>query len=255
MKFSVNYKSSHKNLADEIRCDVDKLGYLFNFIKDNPGKRVNITFSNNTLDTAKIYQQVDLIKEIVEDYTIECGNVKSLMDFLKDGYNAFLRFPVTDWETFYQLKEIGVSDIYIDGSLGFQQEKLAMTKGYIKLRTSPNKSPNASILGLSPQSFFIRPEDLSFYSSLDIIDFREENQEKEDMLFHIYERGTFSHDLNQLIPGRDMGINNLLLNDTEFGKVRANCGQKCKTPGYFCHLCGRTFNIARMIPQIAKKET
>lgn len=55
MKFSVNYKSSHKNLADEIRCDVDKLGYLFNFIKDNPGKRVNIIFSNNTLDTAKIY--------------------------------------------------------------------------------------------------------------------------------------------------------------------------------------------------------
>ncbi len=251
MLFSVSYKSSYKKDAHEIKCPDTKLGYIFNFIKEHPDKRICIVSSSIDLD--KVKQQVDMVKEIVQDYTIECRNLKELITLLNEGYNAFLAYPVVDWETFSLLKQIKVSDIYIDGPLGFQQEKLSIGKEHLKLRASPTRSPNASLIGASPQSFFIRPEDLKLYSSIDVIDFQETETKKEDTLFRIYTRGSFDHDLNILIPQSGMDVNNLLV-QKDFGSTRLNCRQRCKIPGYSCHYCLRTPQIIKKLVKVAKKE-
>lgn len=254
MIFSVNYHSDKIKLADEVRCPYNQLGLIIDFIKENPSKRYNIIIPDNLtqMGLKKLAEQVDVVKSIATNYTIECNNILQLQDLKDMGYNRYLRFPVTDWETLEELREAEVSDLYIDGPLGFQMNAIAKIKGDIKIRVSPTISPNAAIsANRKVSSFFIRPEDLELYSyAIDIIDFKENGQDKEDTLFSIYNRGTFNYDINMLInnlPER----NNLLFNN-DFAKKRLNCGQKCNIPGHQCHYCDTYFSVALRMKELAK---
>lgn len=117
MIFSVNYRSSNKDSADEIKCPFNKLGLIFDFIKENPNKRYNIVIKNSISEEIlnKAIEQIDYVREVAENYTIETGNILILNTLLDKGYNTYLRFPVSDWGTFHDLVLLGVSDIYIDG--------------------------------------------------------------------------------------------------------------------------------------------
>lgn len=248
MLFSVNYKSSRKQEADEVRCPVNQLGLIFNFIKDNPDKRYNIKIFKHEENWNKAIEQIDIVKAITPNYTVQCENVTHLRRLLLEGYNAYLRFPVADWESFTNLKELGVSDIYIDGPLGFQCNDIKSSKVEVKIRVSPTVSPNASLSNSANENtFFIRPEDLSLYEEvIDIIDFSETDQEKEDILFSIYKRGIFNFDLKELIQTLNMSVPNLFINP-EFAKFRLNCGQRCKAPGRVCHSCETQFILTNKI--------
>ena len=100
---------------------------------------------------------------------------------------------------FNNLKNIGVSDIYIDGALGFQMEKIGKAKGKIKIRVTPHMSPNAQWSSSDNEnSFYIRPEDIDNYSKyVDILDFRDNSKDTEETLFNIYKRKIFHFDLNK----------------------------------------------------------
>lgn len=243
MIFSVNYHSKYKQQAQEIKCPINRLGAIFNFIKDNPDKRFNIITKGDTL-SPKEQEQINLVKEITDNYTVSCGRVDILRDLLAQGYHAYLAFPATDWETFAELQDLGVSDIYIDGPLGFQMNKIAAGKKDIKIRVSPTMSPNSSLTKGEPNDFFIRPEDLKFYNSIDIIDFNETNTDKEDTLFSIYNRGTFNYSLQNLMSNLPYDINNLLFRE-DFVSHRLNCGQRCKEPNRSCHLCSNYFTVIK----------
>lgn len=121
---------------------------------------------------------------------------------------------------------MNVSDIYIDGSLGFQCDNLKISKGNTLIRISPTISSNANLNQqvTNANSFFIRPEDLILYEDIiDIIDFKVDDQEKEDTLFQIYKRGTFNFDLSQLIEHLHTKVPNMFI-QSEFAKQRLNCG-------------------------------
>lgn len=257
MIFSVNYHSKNKKNAQEIRCPYNQLGTIFDFIKQYPNKRYNILVPDDLVqvEIKKALEQVDFVKAIAESYTIQCGNILQLRDFLENGYNAYLRYPVTDWETFQELRELEVSDVYIDGPLGFYVDALSSIKGDIKIRVSPTVSPNISISAKrSPSSLFIRPEDLSFYSSvIDVIDFKANDQVKEDTLFSIYTRGTFNYDINLLINGLPSNVNNLMFK-SDFAKTRLNCQQKCNIPGHVCHYCDNYFSIIGKFKDLTQKK-
>lgn len=176
-----------------------------------------------------------------------------LQDLLSRGYNAYLKFPVSDWETFSDLSSIGVSDIYIDGPICFDINSIRKGKDNVKIRVSPTISANASIAGRTPNSFFIRPEDLNLYDEvIDVIDFHETNMDKEDSLFSIYTRGTFNYDIGHLVTGLPQ-INNLLIGK-DFAQPRLNCKQKCKIPGRSCHICHNNFLIIEKSLELAKKD-
>ena len=82
---------------------------------------------------------------------------------------------------------------------------------------SPTISPTAAIIGIRPNSFFIRPEDLSLYNKyIGVIDFKEPNQEKEDTLFSIYKRGSFLYDLKDLLDDCTFSVQNPFIKP-EFG--------------------------------------
>lgn len=144
------------------------------------------------------------------------------------------------------MRDASVTDIYIDGPLGFQCKKIAAAKKNVKIRMSPTVSPN-SVLAQTTRvnSLYVRPEDISLYSeAVDVIDFELDNQEQEDALFSIYSRGNFYFSIDNLIKGLNCNIYNVLFNE-EFGKTRANCGQRCKEPGHFCHYCDNYFTLMR----------
>ena len=258
MIFSVNHHSKHKTAAQEIRCPYNQLGSIFNFVKINPDKRYNVIVPDELIDTEmkKAIEQINFIKEVANDYTVQCGSIPQLHAFLSAGYNAYLRWPVVDWETYYNLRNLEVSDIYIDGPLGFEAKKIAESKGKTKIRVSPTISPNASLTreNKQPSSFYIRPEDLSLYKDMiDVIDFKQVNQEKEDVLFDIYNRGSFNFNIDQLIETLPKGMNNLMFK-SDFAKTRLNCGQKCRIPGRTCHLCENYFTIMAQLKTITSKE-
>lgn len=255
MLFSVNYKSAYKQEADEIRCPVNQLGLILPFIKNNPNKRYNIA-AVSSVERPKMIEQIDIVKEITDNYTIECNDISTLISLIFNGYNAYLSFPVTDWETFSNLVNQGVSDIYIDGPLGFQFDAVIKAKqdNPVKIRVSPTVSPNAALSSLeTSSSFFIRPEDLTRYEEMiDIIDFKIPEQEKEDALYKIYKRGTFDFNLADLIEHLRLRVPNLFI-QKEFVDYRLNCGQRCRIPGKSCHLCDTQVSLTNTLLDYFKR--
>jgi hypothetical protein len=247
MIFSLDYKSHNKAKAQEIRCPWNQLGSILKFVKENPFKRYVVIF-----DKDASYSQVDLLQTIAKDYTIQCSTIPQLIESLNRGYNAFISYPITTWEEFADLRRLKVSDIYIDSPLTFQTDKIKTVKEDIKIRVSPTVSPNSSFSAVkSPETFFIRPEDLFLYEGIiDVVDFKDP---REDTLFDIYTRGTFNFNLNELIPDLATSANNLLFSD-EFAKYRLNCRQLCKTPSHTCHLCSNYVRMAEALPRLGKND-
>lgn len=256
MKFSLNYRSKHKQEADEIRCPINQLGTIFPFVKDNPDKRYNIIIADNSsIEHDCMIEQIEYVKQVADNYTIQCGDIATFRGLLETGYNAYLRFPVVDWETFQNLQKSGSSDIYIDGPLGFQSSALVKGKKNTMIRVSPTISPNVSLSidSTNASSFFIRPEDLDKYNgAIDIIDFKMIDQDKEDTLFQIYKHGTFNFNLKELIEGLNCTVPNLFI-PSDFAQARLNCGQHCKIPGRGCSLCDTQLSLTNTIVDYFEK--
>lgn len=255
MLFSVNYQSKNKAKADEIRCPYNQLGMLYEFMKDHRDKRYLIAGVGSE-EPNRLLEQVDIVRDSTEDYTIECSSISFTRTFIKMGYHAFVKFPVTDWETIHSFINMGVSDIYIDSCLGFQLNKvyqLCQSKE-IKIRISPSLSPTAAITGLKPNSFFIRPEDLSLVDKyIGVLDFKITNQEKEDALFSIYKRKSFIYNLKDLLDDCTFSVPNPYIKP-EFGQARVNCGQRCLIPGHSCHLCETQVQLTNLVYDYFKDE-
>ena len=250
MLFSISYQSKMKKLADEIRCPYNQLGLLLKFIKENPQKRYLIELPSSITEEGidKAVKELEIIKDMVSDYTFACYSLNSFKETRKRGYQAFLALPVTDWELFDSLLEEGASDIWIDGALGFQTDAIARAKSSTKIRAVPNYS--AVIGDMKPNSFFIRPEDLDKYQrAVDIIFFREKDISREIILFTIYKRGNFIGNIEDLIPVTRESTPNALFKE-DFAETRLNCRQSCKVPGHHCTYCRTYFNIGRNIQKI-----
>lgn len=248
--FSVGFKSPRKELADEIRCPYNQLNRIYDFIKSHPEKRYLLELpDDDSLKYDKLIQQLSYL----ENYTISTGKISLLISLLDSNYNAFLKYPVADWETFSDLQRLGVSDIYIDGPLGFQTKTLTKGKGTTKIRVSPTISPNS--LTISPQSFYIRPEDLHLYAdSIDVIDFKVTGVDKETALFDIYSRESCIYNIDQLINGLPSNVKNSLIPE-KFAQKRLNCGQRCKVPSSSnCGFCNTCFDLSREIYKLAKNK-
>lgn len=253
MILSVNSQSPYKSAAGEVRCASNQLGKIFDFVKEHPEKRYNIILRREE-EFDKAIEQIEYIRAMAADYTIECDNIAQLKAFLALDYNAYIKFPISDWESFQGLKDLGVSDIYIDGAIGFQIAPLARGKQELKIRSTPTISPNASLCPPSANHFFIRPEDVQLYeSAIDILDLRQASLEKENGLFSIYQRGTFSFNIDNLIENVPAGVNNTGL--TDFALKRLDCGQKCKIPGNHCKWCDTQFSFIDKATKYGKIRT
>ena len=242
-------RPAHKKLdcVGEIKCPANRLGDVYDFFKEGTTKRCNIFLDGNMIPE-RFEEQVNFIRECTKNYTISCTNFGVMKDLLSKGYNVYFDYPITDWEMFDTLKKLGVSDINIDGPLGFQMDKIKQGKENIIIRVSPAASASASLSEEDNiNSFFIRPEDMPLYEeAIDIIDFRAQDTNTEKVLLDIYSRGTFDHNLSLLVKNLHTDITNPFI-DKKFAEARLNCGQRCKIPGRSCHMCQTQFRLTNLI--------
>lgn len=256
MKYSISYNTDIKlrEKADEIRVPLNKLGYLYDFIKAHPNKRYVIILDNIMNIDAHSEKQINYVKAVVgNNYSIECNQIAQMHQIADLGYNFYYKFGVADWESFGNLMEIGVTDIFIDGPLGFDINTLSLIKEKhdINVRVRPNISSNAAFARnkatVPANSFFIRPEDLSLYEkAIDILVFDKETSPlKEEMMFNIYHRGYYDSNISDIIHEIYPNINNQTVHPN-FAQNRTNCRQKCKS-GSRCSLCISSFDVANKL--------
>lgn len=254
MIYSVSYKSKHLSAAGEIVCPYNQLGQIYDFMKEHPEKRYIVTVSKDA-DINKLHEQLEYLKMVIGDnYTLSVSLEMARVLKNKSNIRYFINYPVADWETFNVYKALGVTDIWIDGPLCFDMPTIAKKKQNIKIRISPVFSPNSiRIMGdlvdfSFETTFFIRPEDISkeCYSPIDIIDFKTGDQEKEDALFDIYNRGEFLFDIDKLILGLRPGVSNMKLDaEPDWASRRSQCKQKCQHTSN-CHYCRTIFDLVEL---------
>ena len=123
MFYSLKYLNKFKDEAQEIKIDFNQLGSIYDYIKEHPDKRYNIRLSGDLIPENFEQQMTFVIGVVNQNYTISCYKFDLLLNLRKNGYNAYLDLPITDWETFRNLENWGVSDIYVDGPLAFSCDK------------------------------------------------------------------------------------------------------------------------------------
>ena len=106
------------------------------------------------------------------------------------------------------------------------------------------------------KSFVIPPRFLRNYSTIDYIDFSEDNQVKEDTLYKIYAIDQrWDGDLSELISGLNTEIDERYLikdRNLNFSAMRKNCKQKClrSTNGKSCHSCDYLQQLSSLLSNI-----
>lgn len=246
------YSFTYAPLTDkpcEIKVPWNQLGTM---IKNTKNRRINITNCNKDNIEAAI-DQITKLTKVTANYTISCRNFPVMFQFIEKGFNAYFDFPVADWETFDNLCKADVTDIQIDGALGFCMDSLNKRRKKVLIRANPVYSSNAGINN-NITSFYIRPEDLEQYNNtIDILDFQPIDASAEETYYNIYSRGEYNYDLSLLIKHLRESVPNYAILKT-FAQTRLNCQQKCKIPGHSCHICERQFNLANKTVEALTKE-
>lgn len=250
MLYSLHFNSQYKDEAEEIKIDYNGLSKQFDYIKEHPNKRYNIQLNTPEIPEGFVDLLVFTINTAIS-YTICTPHIYVLKELLKKGYNTYFKYPVSDWETFNLLKDMGVSDIIIDGALCFEMSEINGAAIGLILRTSPTGFRNnlRNDDKSYPNSWYIRPEDIEQYNAyIDYVEFND----KEDTLFRIYKRKSFPHSIDTLFPQIKSKVENGLIPST-FVKHRLNCGQACLKPFHRCHLCNNEMQVITMLKTLAKK--
>lgn len=249
MQLSVYYQSKYKAKADELTCPYNKLGYIEDFIRQYPNKRYILTVERaSATDFSQLFRQADFISSITQNYSIQCKDMPSyqILRNHQKRYQIFYDMPAYNWDMLNILADFNPTDILISGPLRFQVDKLVAFKENknIKLRILPFDNYDERLFTGSDKitSFYLRPEDMCFYEpAIDILHL------PNDAYFPIYSAKFFPDSLNILNPNLESKaeVNNMCI-PPMFGKLRANCGQKCQIPGYNCRACENALAAAKI---------
>ena len=143
---------------------------------------------------------------------------------------------------------MGVSDIMIQGDLGFFGDNLKdIKKKYnVNIRTVPYACIHVLDDGLT--NFWIRPDDIALYE--DVIDYCDilpiEEALRAETLYEIYTHmQDWCFDISDLIVGLNHHINNEIIN-SEFTRRRVNCQAICHS-GKPCNSCSLNIELGKKI--------
>ncbi len=248
MKSCIEWRKGFKYLPqiDEFNIDFrNKEIQLKKFLSTYAtSQRVNIRLPE---DYTK--QDIDLLKACYEKgfhIAIILPDKTYVKELKEQGIDFYFESPVITWDDFIGFKSLGVSDIFISGELGFELNKISelAKEENIQIRCYANivQSSWGSEVGL--KGFFIRPEDVDFYSKyIDVLEFYDaENQQ--NVLYEIYFHDReWVGNLQEIIKGLQLKINNYYILGSEFARRRSECGKKC-LKGSRCELCDRLVELA-----------
>lgn len=258
MKYCINSPTSkYLDKADEIsmtiksikKLDLKKTIDLFLKYKD---KKINLYIEDNE-DFIKNHG-MPTFAAIKETYPeLQLSIVLSKPDFneLNDKLLELIKksnFPyyyttyVSDWETLHFYKNLGVSEMYICGELGFELDNVGplLHKAGIKVRVIPNVAQCKEFLNNNITAFYIRPEDIPYYEKyVDTLDFYCTTGQEADALYKVYAIDKkWTGKLSTLILWLEGELEGKYITPV-FGSRRVKCGHKC-LKGKMCSVCETT---------------
>ena len=167
---------------------------------------------------------------------------KQLLDL---GVPFFFQFICNTKMQLMRMFDLGVSDIYIGGELGFSLKdvQLIKNKRFINIRVMPDHPKNFELEQLVDplKTFWIIPQSLDIYAPyVDVFEFRTRAKAK----LKIYKEKKWEGKVSTLIPDSKCEV----FCDTlppSFGICRLNCGLHCAYSS--CHACEAAVDFAKQL--------
>ena len=249
MKYCLTYNS----IKDKEYKDVNELKIkynpddksLFDFLQKYKDKVINIYVSAAQLQDKS---NIRLFKGFIAK---GCTNFKLIITFIQDNRESvdalkaekipfFFSTVVQDWASFYLLLSYSPTDIYVTGELGFELDKLSkIAQAHnCSLRIYPNISGADFFNDKGLKNFYVRPEDINFYSRfVSVCEFYTgDDIDRELVYYKIYAKDKkWWGPLKEIIIGLGADIDNRYIGP-EFSWFRSSCGLKC-IKGESCKIC------------------
>ena len=235
-EFNINYKENKtKQLFDFL--DIYAQTQRVNIRVDKQISKDDVEFLD-TIYKEKSYNIAILFENVYpEQIPLEMFKTLSIPFFFGTGVN--------NWDNLNELIELGVSDIYLTGDLCFNLSSVAKyVPGDIHLRCFVNLCQSDWDNSKGLKTFFIRPEDIDFYSGIfDVFEFYK-SEDIQNTLYEVYFKDKeWNGNLREIIKGLKRDLNSYYILGDEFGRTRANCQRKC-IKGGSCEMCDRLAELA-----------
>ena len=252
MKSCIEWRKGFKYLPqiDEFNIDyrnkeIKLINFLQHYAKD---QRVNIRLPN---DYTK--DDIDLLEAAYEkgyNITIILPDKYYAEELRDHGTPFYFQSPVVSWDQLRGYFALGVSDVMVSGELGFELDKISelAKKREIQVRCYANIAQSGGwSYGDGFKDFYIRPEDVDFYSNyVDVIEFYN-SSDRQNVLYEIYFKDKeWNGKLREVIKGITTDINNYYILGSEFARRRSQCAKKC-LKGNRCQLCDRLTDLAKSL--------
>ena len=230
-----------------------------------------INFQDKTIiiDVTAAFEQIDA--QLLQGLFKKFKNIKLLISFdNKEHLSRVKRYnipyffiePVTTIDQLNGFMKYQPTDMYICEQLGFSLDKISklLHDNNIKVRVFPNICQSSFKETPSIKTFFIRPEDIKFYSTfVDVFELVSNNAEIQNTLFKIYKQQKWFGKIKQIIPTYKGELDSKYLLDS-FGAIRCKCGKRCMYKPQSCNICDRfieladTFEQNKIVIRTAKKK-
>lgn len=235
--FHYNKNNPHLSKATE---------WIFSYKEDNPNLIMKMRELKEEGTTQRIILDLtefsgepnwDILSASVREYPnsailITKAQITFVPRMRVENIKWFLLNGCYTWDMLNECIKFGVSDVYITNELGFdiKNVKSFCDRNNVKVRVYPNIAQTSAILLTlgTYESFYIRPEDVDLYENyVDIFEFFL-NEEKERVLYEIYEDRGWRGDIDQLILNL-VHVNGARNNyiPTIFGYSRLDCRKRC----------------------------
>lgn len=270
MNFCIPYsqyiKSNKKDKIKEILISYNKDKNFLDILASLQEKIIDIDFYYNAIEEKSDLNECELqkLQLIAEKFNLDIRLRISEKDLDKIDLIKKYNFPffvytwIRNWDILRYYSTLGVCSMYIVESLGFELDKVktvALEKNFT-VRVFPDVAQSFVNEIQDIYKFFIRPEDLDFYSQfIDVIEFFRV-EEKHNVLLDIYLDKVWMGPLDQIIIGFKENVNNQFL-PSELSTYRATCGKRC-FQGYPCNICPRAVELSKLLEenglQIVRKD-
>lgn len=260
MKFAVPFNRQFKYFDDNnIELNIKykpKIILLNTFISEYNSYRINLSIEDFDAD-----RDIEIIKTLQEAHP-DCKLVARLPHYTKEleqilvnqGLPHFYNEYVDTWEKFNEFLSLSVTDIIIAGDLAFDLKfaSLRAKENGVSLRVFCNIVNSSFYNSSKPiQNFFIRPEDVRFYSQyIDTFDFffYDNSAVRINTYYEIYaQKQKWSGKLSELIYNYHGDEDNRCILPI-FAEHRAACGRRCLREGTgSCNICGEISELSKVL--------
>ena len=146
--------------------------------------------------------------------------------------------------------QLGVSDVYIGDNLGFELDKVAEIahQNNVQIRVFPNVAQSSWKETPGLKKFFIRPEDVTFYSDyVDVFEFWGTNLKKQEIFYKIYSKQEWFGSLNEIIYELNEELDSRYI-IPRFAEKRIRCKKECLKGGK-CQICDRIKELSHTLEE------